>query len=164
MSTVSIDHIAMPTANAERLIEFYKRIGFTINDEDEWRAGQSNAFSIQVGDSKINVHPEGYTASLRGPTAVPGCADICFVWDGTADECKDMLDEAGVEIISGPRPAARRAEAQGCRQPVCPRPGRKSARMDGLSIISTPAGCYRLNEMESEALTSASVKVETRRV
>ena len=104
MSTVSIDHIAMPTANAERLIAFYKRIGFTINDEDEWRAGEANAFSIQVGGSKINVHPEGYTASLRGPTAVPGCADICFVWDGTADECKKMLEEAGVEIISGPGP------------------------------------------------------------
>ena len=105
MSTVSIDHIAMPTANAERLIEFYKRLGFTINDEDEWRAGKANAFSIQVGDSKINVHPEGYTASLRGPTAVPGCGDICFVWDGTAaDECEEMLDKAGVEIISGPGP------------------------------------------------------------
>ena len=57
-----------------------------------------------MGDSKINVHPEGYTASLRGPTAVPGCGDICFVWDGTADECKEMLEKAGVEIISGPRP------------------------------------------------------------
>ncbi len=104
MSTVSIDHIAMPTANAEKLIEFYKRLGFTINDEDEWRAGEANAFSIQVGDSKINVHPEGYTASLRGPTAVPGCGDICFVWDGTADECKEMLEKAGVEVISGPGP------------------------------------------------------------
>ena len=104
MSTVSIDHIAMPTANAERLIEFYKRLGFSINDEDEWRAGEANAFSIQVGDSKINVHPEGYTASLRGPTAVPGCADICFVWDGAADECEEMLKKAGVEIISGPGP------------------------------------------------------------
>ncbi len=104
MSTVSIDHIAMPTANAERLIEFYKRLGFTINDEDEWRAGEANAFSIQVGDSKINVHPEGYTASLRGPTAVPGCGDICFVWNGTADECGEMLEKAGVEIISGPGP------------------------------------------------------------
>ena len=34
MATVSIDHIAMPTADAERLIAFYKRLGFTINDED----------------------------------------------------------------------------------------------------------------------------------
>ena len=104
MSTASIDHIAMPTANAERLIAFYKKLGFHINDEDEWRAGNMPAFSIQVGDSKINVHPEGYTAALRGPTAVPGSADICFVWDGTPAECEQMLNDAGVEIISGPGP------------------------------------------------------------
>ncbi len=104
MRTASIDHIAMPTANAERLLRFYKRLGFTINDEDDWRAGKVGIFSIQVGDSKINVHPEGYTATLRGPTAVPGCVDICFVWDGTAEECQELLTQAGVEVIRGPGP------------------------------------------------------------
>ena len=104
MATISIDHIAMPTANAERLIAFYKGLGFTINDEEEWRAGKANIFSIQVGDSKINVHPEGYVAGLRGPSAVPGCADICFVWDGTVEECQEWLVAAGVEVILGPAP------------------------------------------------------------
>ena len=94
----------MPTSNAERLIEFYKRLGFTINDEDEWRAGKASIFSIQIGDSKINVHPEGFTASLRGPTAVPGCGDVCFVWNGSAEDCKNWLEDAGVEIIAGPGP------------------------------------------------------------
>jgi len=104
MATVSIDHIAMPTSDAEKLIGFYKSIGFTINDEAAWRERKANIFSIQIGDSKINVHPQGFTADLRGPTAVPGCTDICFVWNGTADECKQMLEEAGVEIIRGPGP------------------------------------------------------------
>ena len=104
MATVSIDHIAMPTENAERLIAFYKKLGFKINDEEEWRAGNARIFSIQIGDSKINVHPEGVVANLRGPTAVPGCTDICFVWDGTVDECQKMLADAGVEVIAGPGP------------------------------------------------------------
>lgn len=104
MSTTGFDHIAMPTANAEKLIEFYQRLGFTINDEAAWRAGSASIFSIQVGDSKINVHPEGYTATLRGPTAVPGCADICFVWEGTVEACRQMLADAGVEVIRGPGP------------------------------------------------------------
>ena len=104
MATVSIDHIAMPTSNSEKLIGFYKSIGFTINDEAAWREGKANIFSIQIGDSKINVHPQGFTADLRGPTAVPGCTDLCFVWNGTADECKQMLEDAGVEIIRGPGP------------------------------------------------------------
>ena len=104
MSTVGIDHIAMPTADAERLITFYKNLGFAINDEEEWRAGTANIFSIQVGDSKINVHPEGYLAEYRGPTAVPGCTDICFVWNGTVEQCQQMLDDAGVEVVRGPGP------------------------------------------------------------
>ena len=102
MVTVSIDHVAMPTANAEQLIAFYKRLGFDINDEEEWRAGTANIFSIQIGDSKINVHPERYMANLRGPTAVPGCMDMCFVWNGTVKECQKMLADAGVEVIQGP--------------------------------------------------------------
>ena len=102
MPVAGIDHIAMPTANAERIMAFYKRLGFLINNEAEWRAGKANGFSIQVGDSKINVHPEGYTASLRGPTAAPGCTDICFVWAGTVEECQRKLKEAGVEVIRGP--------------------------------------------------------------
>ena len=99
MGTAGIDHLAMPTANAEALIAFYKKLGFEINDEAEWRAGEANIFSIQAGDSKINVHPEGYTASLRGDTAVPGSADICFVWDGTTEECQKMLNDAGVDDL-----------------------------------------------------------------
>ena len=104
MSTVGIDHIAMPTADAERLLAFYKNLGFAINDEEEWRAGTANIFSIQVGESKINVHPEGYMADYRGPTAVPGCTDVCFVWDGTVEECQQMLADAGVEVVRGPGP------------------------------------------------------------
>ena len=102
MTTVGIDHIAMPTANAGRLIQFYKKLGFTINDEAEWRSGTANIFSIQIGDSKINVHPEGYTASYKGPTAVPGCTDICFVWEGSVEECQKMLSDSGGEVIRGP--------------------------------------------------------------
>jgi catechol 2,3-dioxygenase-like lactoylglutathione lyase family enzyme len=102
MPTVGIDHIAMPTSNAERLIAFYKKLGFPINNEEKWRAGEVATFSIQVGESKINVHPEGFTASLRGPTAVPGCTDICFVYEGTVEACQRMLAEAGVEVIRGP--------------------------------------------------------------
>ncbi len=110
MASIGIDHIAIPTANAERLIAFYKKLGFVINDEQEWRAGKVNIFNIQVGDSKINVHPEGYVADYRGPTAVPGCGDICFVWNGTVDECVALLNDAGIEIIRGP------GERKGARQ------------------------------------------------
>ena len=46
MPTVGIDHIAMPTANAERLLTFYKRLGFLINNEDAWRQGKVDRKSV----------------------------------------------------------------------------------------------------------------------
>jgi catechol 2,3-dioxygenase-like lactoylglutathione lyase family enzyme len=48
------------------------------------------------------VHPEGFIANLRGPTAVPGCGDLCFVWEGGLAKLKKMLSDAGVAIIKGP--------------------------------------------------------------
>jgi catechol 2,3-dioxygenase-like lactoylglutathione lyase family enzyme len=104
MPIVSFDHVAIPTKDAERFIAFYKRLGFTVADEEAWRQGKARIFSIQFGDSKINVHPPGYTATLRGPTAVPGCGDFCFVWEGGLAALQAMLKEADVEVILGPAP------------------------------------------------------------
>jgi catechol 2,3-dioxygenase-like lactoylglutathione lyase family enzyme len=97
-----IDHVALPTADAERLLAFYKSLGFTSSEEEEWRAGTYPIFSIACGDNKINVHPEGFTAGLRGPTAVPGCGDLCFVWQGGLASLQQALADAGVAVIHGP--------------------------------------------------------------
>jgi catechol 2,3-dioxygenase-like lactoylglutathione lyase family enzyme len=102
MPVAGFDHIALPTANGERFLTFYKALGFTTTDEEEWRAGRYPIFSIAFGNNKINVHPEGFIANLRGPTAVPGCGDICFVWEGGLPALLEMLERAGVAIIKGP--------------------------------------------------------------
>jgi catechol 2,3-dioxygenase-like lactoylglutathione lyase family enzyme len=102
MPVAGFDHIALPTANAEMFLAFYKSLGFTTTHEDEWRSGQYPIFSIAFGDNKINVHPEGFIANLRGPTAVPGCGDICFVWEGGLAALLKMIERAGVKIIKGP--------------------------------------------------------------
>lgn len=104
------DHIALPTADAKRLLAFYKALGFTIEGEEEWRAGTIPIFSIVFGDNKINVHPEALVAHrgapwyLRGPTAEPGCGDVCFVWTGGIDALVARLAELGIPIIEGPAP------------------------------------------------------------
>lgn len=102
MTVAGFDHIALPTANGERFLAFYKALGFTSPDEVEWRDGRSPMFSIACGDNKINVHPEGFVANLRGPSALPGCGDLCFVWSGGIAALSAMLDRTGVVVIKGP--------------------------------------------------------------
>ncbi len=105
MPVKGFDHAAIPTADAERFLEYYKRLGFTFINEEKWRRGESKIFSLRIGEhNMINVHPEGFTADLRGQTAEPGCGDLCFVWDGTVEEVQKMLAKAGVEPVSGPVP------------------------------------------------------------
>jgi len=111
MPVTGFDHAALPTADSERFLAFYKALGFGIDGEDAWRAGTMPIFSITFGDNKINVHTEELFARskdipgfLRGPTAEPGCGDFCFVWEGGIDALVALLDEQGVEAIEGPVP------------------------------------------------------------
>ena len=100
------DHVAIPTAQPEELIAFYGDLGFSVPDADEWRRSAVPFFAIQFGDQKINVHaPELWQSedfTLRGPAAKPGCADLCFVWDGGMESLCETLAGAGAEIIAGP--------------------------------------------------------------
>jgi catechol 2,3-dioxygenase-like lactoylglutathione lyase family enzyme len=108
MPVRAFDHVAMPTADPEGLIAFYKRLGFDIVNEDEWRAGKARAFALAFGDNKINVHPpavwQDKSFTLRDPSAVPGCGDFCFVWDGSLEALTEALRTAEAEVITGPVP------------------------------------------------------------
>jgi catechol 2,3-dioxygenase-like lactoylglutathione lyase family enzyme len=58
MRTTGFDHVSLPTADPDALIEFYRSLGFPILFEEDWRAGKRRMFAIQVGpDAKLNVHP-----------------------------------------------------------------------------------------------------------
>ena len=45
MPVVGFDHAAIPAGDAEAMIAFYRRLGFTILGEAEWRSGASRIFS-----------------------------------------------------------------------------------------------------------------------
>ena len=104
MPVAGFDHVVLHTLDAERFIDFYKRLGFSFIDEEKWRKGEAHMFAIQVGESKINVHPPELKGSMTGATTAPGCGDLCFVWDGTVDSVVDTIKAAGVEIAVGPAP------------------------------------------------------------
>lgn len=108
MPVTGFDHAAIPTDQPEEMLAFYRKLGFTIVGEEEWRSGKMPIFIVQFGDNKINIHaPELWKRpdfTLRGPTALPGCGDFCFVWAGGVDLLVRTLEEAGAPIEVGPVP------------------------------------------------------------
>jgi catechol 2,3-dioxygenase-like lactoylglutathione lyase family enzyme len=93
------DHVALPMQNTDAMIAFYRGLGFDVVQNQV-------ACSVYIGDQMINFHlpatwqRESFT--LRAPAAKPPCGDLCFVWDGTPEALKAMLDRAGAKIIEGP--------------------------------------------------------------
>lgn len=101
MGVRRLDHVALPTNDPQAMAAFYVALGFDLDD-----AHAPHLLSVAAGDMKLNLHAPRLWQSerfhLRGPTAQPGCADICLVWDGTAEELTETLTAAGAEIIEGP--------------------------------------------------------------
>ncbi len=85
--------------NTEAMLAFYRGLGCDV-------AENTLAVSVYFGDNMINFHRPatwqraGFT--LRAPAARPPCGDLCFVWEGTPESLKAMLDKAGAKIIEGP--------------------------------------------------------------
>ena len=93
------DHVALPMANTEAMLAFYRALGWDMVES-------ADAFSVYFGDNKINFHRPAHWQDKRftnrAPAAVPPCGDLCFVWEGTAESLKVMLDRAGAKVEIGP--------------------------------------------------------------
>jgi catechol 2,3-dioxygenase-like lactoylglutathione lyase family enzyme len=93
------DHVALPMQNTDAMLAFYRGLGLQVSEN-------ANACSVYIGDQMINFHrPAAWqreSFTLRAPAAKPSCGDLCFVWDGTPESLKAMLDRAGAKVIEGP--------------------------------------------------------------
>jgi len=93
------DHVSLPMRYTDAMVAFYRALGCEV-------AENPHVVSVYVGNQMINFHrPEtwrrdGFT--LRAPSATPPCGDVCFVWEGTAEELRDRLVRAGAEVEEGP--------------------------------------------------------------
>jgi catechol 2,3-dioxygenase-like lactoylglutathione lyase family enzyme len=106
MPIAGFDHVALPTDRPEEMIEIYERLGFQVPDLEEWKASRLPFFSVFFAGNRINFHTpamwKNEAFALRGPTARPGCGDLCFVWEGGSQALHAMLEKAGAEIVAGP--------------------------------------------------------------
>ena len=100
-SIAGFDHVALPMQNVEAMLAFYRGLGLQISEG-------TTACSVYIGNQMINFHrPERWrdpSFTLRAPAATPPCGDLCFVWDGSAEALKAVLDKAETKIIEGPVP------------------------------------------------------------
>jgi catechol 2,3-dioxygenase-like lactoylglutathione lyase family enzyme len=93
------DHVALPMQKTLEMLAFYRALGFQMRETE-------NAVSVYVGEQMITFHrpPHWNDAAftLRAPAAKPPCGDLCFVWEGSPQSLKSMLDRAGAKIFLGP--------------------------------------------------------------
>lgn len=102
---VRFDHVSFPMRNTGAMLQFYRDLGFHVNEGDR-------ICSVHFGDAKINLHrPEIWESgefTLRAPRAVPPCGDFCVVWGGSAAELELTFERVGAVVIeTGPRQGGR---------------------------------------------------------
>jgi len=95
------DHVAVPMRHTVEMVNFYRDLGFVVNEGDR-------ICSVHFGDNKINFHRpeiwEGGEFTLRAPAAQPPCGDFCFVWEGSSAELTRALTDVNAEVVEGPSP------------------------------------------------------------
>jgi len=104
------DHVALPMQNTDAMLAFYRGLGCDVTES-------ALACSVHFGDNMINFHRpstwqhESFT--FRASAAKPPCGDMCFVWEGTSESLKALLDRVRAKIIEGPvaRQGGRRKAA-----------------------------------------------------
>ena len=69
------DHVAVPMLDVERMVRFYRDLGFEVREG-------ARICSVHCGDQKIDFHLPALWQSqefaLRAPAAQPPCGDFCL--------------------------------------------------------------------------------------
>jgi catechol 2,3-dioxygenase-like lactoylglutathione lyase family enzyme len=93
----AFDHVVLPMEKTQEMVQFYSALGCRVVEQSSGRI-----FAVIFGDNKINFHTPALWQSgqftLRGPSALPGCGDLCFVWQGSQQALDDTLATAGAVI------------------------------------------------------------------
>ena len=109
MPIAGFDHVAITVADVDTTVAWYQRVlGAEPLHWDLWHAGKLPVALLQVGASRLSVHPAAAPAAPHAVAPTPGSADLCFRFDGSVGEILALLDQAGVAVEDGPvpRPAA----------------------------------------------------------
>ena len=97
MKLAKLDHLVLPVSYVDRISEFY-----TTHLGMEKRAFGNGRVALHFGDQKINFHVparwQNERFTLRAAEAIPPCGDFCWVWEGTQEALRAVVQAAGAEI------------------------------------------------------------------
>jgi catechol 2,3-dioxygenase-like lactoylglutathione lyase family enzyme len=96
---MKLDHVVIAVSDWERSNTFYRDVlGVELAELEYGRFAY-----VLDGGQRLNVHGPGSTPDPRAADPVrPGNSDLCFVWDGTAEEAVAHLERHGVRAELGP--------------------------------------------------------------
>jgi catechol 2,3-dioxygenase-like lactoylglutathione lyase family enzyme len=109
MSILGLDHVAITVDDVAVTVAWYERVlSATSLHFDLWLSGQIPVALLQLGGSRLSVHPNSKPAAPYAQQPTPGSADLCFRWDGPIADAIAQLRRQDVDVIEGPvpRPAA----------------------------------------------------------
>ncbi len=96
---VRLDHCVVHVSDWERSNAFYR----DVLGAEVVRVGAGWAY--RFGNQGLNLHGPGVNAAPVARLPVqPGNSDLCFAWEGTAEEARAHLDRLGVPVELGPVP------------------------------------------------------------
>jgi catechol 2,3-dioxygenase-like lactoylglutathione lyase family enzyme len=105
ISLSHLDHFVIPCSDVEEMASFYER---TLDMRREIFDG--GRISLHFGRQKINLQPAGRYDGLIADKHLPGTQDFCLIAETPVAEVKRILEERGVETLTGVVP---RTGAQG---------------------------------------------------
>ena len=83
------------------MLDFYRLFGFEIDT-----TMAPNLYAVQLQTQKLNFHSpslwQNKKFTLRGPTAQPGCGDLCFQWRSSVADLQSILAKNQIEVEEGP--------------------------------------------------------------
>jgi catechol 2,3-dioxygenase-like lactoylglutathione lyase family enzyme len=115
MPVEGLDHIAITVMDVEATVEWYQRVlGAEPMHLDLWREGKIPVVLLQVGASRLSVHPAAAPAAPHANAPTVGSNDICFRFAGPVSEVLGLLETNGIDIVDGPvpRPASNGERGQ----------------------------------------------------
>lgn len=94
MKLKKIDHMVITTADIEKCLDFYGKLGFEVQQG-------GGRYELFAGDFKINVHQKGRELEPKAKFVQPGSGDFCFEIHDTLSDVVEELQRNQINIEMG---------------------------------------------------------------